>query len=109
MNNRKRAKLKSAGRYAHYKSFGWLARVAYRLRGDKAIRKFVASGKYVREMGATPYQLIEGHDMWVMDVFISSTVRKSRVKNIRDGCQYITKDQLQYWREHGRFQENVDG
>lgn len=103
MNNKKRSKLKSAVRYKYYKSFGWLGRLAYRMRGDQVIRKFIASGKYVRELGGAPYEFIEGHNFWMMDLFISSKVRKSRVKNIPYGCQHITQDQLNYWREHGRW------
>ena len=38
MNVKKQSKIKSLGRYKHYKSFGWLARVVYRLHGDKTIR-----------------------------------------------------------------------
>lgn len=105
MNNKKRSKLKSAGRYNHYKSYGWLARVVYRLRSDKTIRHYLATGKYERNLSGVPYELLEGEGFWVMDLVISSTVRKSRVKNIPYGCQYINKDQLSYWMEHGQHQE----
>lgn len=94
MNNKKRAKLKSLGRYKYYKSFGWLGVIAYRLRGDATLRKYLASGKYVQKVGGVPYELSGIPGFWVRDLFISSVVRKSRVKNIYNGCQHIPEYEL---------------
>ncbi|XKX17413.1 hypothetical protein MVUOKPPV_CDS0016 [Klebsiella phage phi1_175008] len=91
MNVKKKSKIKSLGRYKHYKSFGWLARVAYRLRGDKTIRHYLATGKYVRTESAEAYELVPGSGMLFKDLFISSKVRRSRVKNIPDGARYVGK------------------
>lgn len=85
MKVKKASKLKSAGRIKYYKTFGWLGHVAYRLRGDSVIRKYLETGKYVQTYGEV-YELIPGHKLLVKDIFISSTVKRSRVKNKRDGC-----------------------
>lgn len=83
MKIKKKCKLKSTGRLKHFKSFGWLGMVAYRLRGDRTIRHHLETGKYVQTRGEI-YELIPGLE--VQDLFISSTVKRSRVKNIPDGC-----------------------
>lgn len=83
MNVKKKSKLKSAGRMRHYKSFGWLGHIAYRLRGDNVIRHYLSTGKYIQTTGEI-YELIPGFE--VQDLFISSTVKRSRVKDIPDGC-----------------------
>lgn len=87
MNTKKRCKLKSQGRYSHYKKFGWLAKIAYRLRGDKTIRHYLKTGKYIQIEAPEPYELVPG--MWFKDLFITSKVRKSRIKNIPDGARFV--------------------
>lgn len=93
MNIKSKCKTKSQCRYNHYKSFGWLGRIAYRLRGDKQIRKFLSTGKYMKVYGKTPYKLVEDRDFYVVDQFISSTIKRSRVKMKPDGCIYIPKSE----------------
>lgn len=93
MNIKSKCKNKSQCRYNHYKSFGWLGRIAYRLRGDRQIRKYLASGKYKREYGNTPYKLVEDRDFYVVDQFISSTIKRSRIKMKPDGCLCISKSE----------------
>ncbi|UYL04667.1 hypothetical protein EBOKLHFM_00047 [Klebsiella phage KP13-26] len=91
MNVKKQSKIKSLGRYKHYKSFGWLARVVYRLRGDKTIRHYLATGKYVRTESEEAYELVPGSGMLFKDLFITSKVRRSRVKNVPDGARFVGK------------------
>lgn len=89
MNMKKRSKLKSAAHYNHYKKFGWMAIIASRLNrlgADAAARRYLKSGKYVEHEVSAPYELMEGSGLWVVDICISSTVKKSRVKNIPTGC-----------------------
>lgn len=92
MNVRKQSKLKSAGRIRHYKRFGWLGPIAYRLRGDNTIRHYLKTGKYIQTRGET-YELIPGFGMYVQDLLISSTVKRSRVKNMPDGCVVVHIDE----------------
>lgn len=91
MKVKKKAKLKSSGRIQYYKTFGWLGTIAYRLRGDLVIRKFLETGKYVRTEGEA-YLLMER--LWVRDLFITSKVKRSRVKNIPDGCRCLKVETL---------------
>lgn len=101
MKIKKQSKNKSAGRFKHYKSYGWLASVVYRLRGDNVIRHYLKTGKYIQTMGE-PYELIPGFE--VQDLFIKSTVKRSRVKNIPDGCLCLPRGEI----ESDPMQELVD-
>ena len=93
MSIKSKCKNKSQCRYNYYKSFGWLGRIAYRLRGDKQIRKYLSTGKYKRVTSDVPYQLSEDVDLYVVDQFISSTIKRSRVKMKPDGCLCISKSE----------------
>lgn len=101
MKIKKQSKKKSAGRFKHYKSYGWLASVVYRLRGDSVVLHYLKTGKYIQTMGK-PYELIPGFK--VQDLFITSKVKRSRVKNIRDGCVFLPRDED----ESDPMQELVD-
>lgn len=89
MKVKKQSKLKSEGRIRYYKSFGWLGHVAYRLRGDSTIRHYLKTGKYIQTTGKI-YELLPGFE--VQELFISSTVKRSRVKNIPDGCLCLPRN-----------------
>lgn len=99
MKVKKSCKLKSAGRIKHYKAFGWLGPLAYRLRGDSVIRKFLETGKYVRTEGE-PYLLVDR--LWVRDLFITSKVKRSRIKNIPDGCVCLSESERSQLSELGQ-------
>lgn len=86
MKIKKQSKKKSAGRFKHYKSYGPWRQIVYRLRGNKILQHYLKTGKYIERMGE-PYELIPGFK--VQDLFITSTVKRSRVKNIRNGCMYL--------------------
>lgn len=92
MNVKKRCKLKSANRLRHYQSFGWLKSVVYRLRNDKIIRHYLKTGKYVRITSGSAYELFPGGGCCVKDLFITSKVKRSRIKNIPDGCVYVGRN-----------------
>lgn len=92
MNTKKRCKLKSQGRYNHYKKFGWLAKIAYRLRGDKTIHHYLKTGKYIQIESLEAYELVPR--AWFKDLFVTSKVRKSRVKNIPDGARFVCSVRL---------------
>jgi len=77
---RKTAKIKLKRTLKHYNKYGWLKQVVYRLRHDKAVRK------YIRTFGEV-WEIREG--MFMQDMFYSSRVKRSRVKNVPDGSMYV--------------------
>lgn len=92
MNVKKRCKLKSTNRLKHYQSFGWLKSVVYRLRNDKIIRHYLKTGKYVKITSEVAYELFPGRGLWVKDLFITSKVKRSRIKNIPNGCVCVGRN-----------------
>lgn len=90
MKIKKLCKNKSEGRYQHYKSYGWLARIVYRLRGEDQIQHYLNTGKYIKTYGE-PYMFLERVQLMVRDIYISSPVKRSRIKNIHWGCETVSR------------------
>lgn len=86
MNIKKRNRIKHGRRFKAYMNLGWLRKMAYREKHSLVVRGFIQSGKYFETLGE-PYILLD----WfrVSDIFISSTVKMSRVKMKRNGCRYV--------------------
>ena len=53
--------------------------------------KLFATGKYVRTESEEAYELVPGSGMLFKDLFITSKVRRSRVKNVPDGARFVGK------------------
>lgn len=85
MNNKKRCKLKSGRRFKNFVRCFESNHTSSRL---SQLIKYIKTGKYFTSTPHEAYELYPSE--WVKDVFITSKIRRSRIKNSLVGIQFIS-------------------